>query len=79
MADFGLTKLTEVGSSTNPTGRLVGTFGYMPPEYDNFGSLFQTYALLLMLESKNLNMGLTCKFLLKLNFNLCPYIAPLLI
>ncbi|KAH9318886.1 hypothetical protein KI387_020655, partial [Taxus chinensis] len=32
VADFGLTKLTEVGgvSSTLPT-RLVGTFGYMPP------------------------------------------------
>ena len=35
VADFGLTKLTEVGSSSLPTGRLVGTFGYMPPEYDN--------------------------------------------
>jgi len=33
VADFGLTKLTEVGSSSLPTGRLVGTFGYMPPEY----------------------------------------------
>ncbi|PIA50550.1 hypothetical protein AQUCO_01200019v1 [Aquilegia coerulea] len=31
VADFGLTKLTEVGSSLQT--RLVGTFGYMPPEY----------------------------------------------
>ena len=38
VADFGLTKLTEVGSSSLPTGRLVGTFGYMPPEYDNLCS-----------------------------------------
>nr|CAZ66916.1 Nod-factor receptor 1 [Lotus pedunculatus] len=32
VADFGLTKLIEVGNSTLQT-RLVGTFGYMPPEY----------------------------------------------
>ncbi|KAK9924377.1 hypothetical protein M0R45_032747 [Rubus argutus] len=32
VADFGLTKLTEGGSTSIPT-RLVGTFGYMPPEY----------------------------------------------
>lgn len=32
VADFGLTKLIEVGNSTLHT-RLVGTFGYMPPEY----------------------------------------------
>ena len=31
VADFGLTKLTEVGVASGPT-RLVGTFGYMPPE-----------------------------------------------
>ncbi|PHT56352.1 Chitin elicitor receptor kinase 1 [Capsicum baccatum] len=31
VADFGLTKLTEVGSTSFHT-RLVGTFGYMPPE-----------------------------------------------
>ncbi|KAK9924380.1 hypothetical protein M0R45_032750 [Rubus argutus] len=35
IADFGLTKLTEVGS-TSLTTRLVGTFGYMPPEYANY-------------------------------------------
>lgn len=33
VADFGLAKLTEVGSASLHT-RLVGTFGYMPPEYD---------------------------------------------
>ncbi|KAJ8426198.1 hypothetical protein Cgig2_008915 [Carnegiea gigantea] len=31
VADFGLTKLTEVGVASGPT-HLVGTFGYMPPE-----------------------------------------------
>nr|XP_016480841.1 PREDICTED: chitin elicitor receptor kinase 1-like [Nicotiana tabacum] len=36
VADFGLTKLTEVGSSSLQT-RLVGTFGYMPPEYAQYG------------------------------------------
>ncbi|OIW04679.1 hypothetical protein TanjilG_07814 [Lupinus angustifolius] len=39
VADFGLAKLAEVGSSLRPTVRLVGTFGYMPPEYDNPYSL----------------------------------------
>ncbi|XP_024181560.1 chitin elicitor receptor kinase 1 isoform X2 [Rosa chinensis] len=38
VADFGLTKLTEVGSSSLPT-RLVGTFGYMPPEYAQYGEV----------------------------------------
>ncbi|KAI8558269.1 hypothetical protein RHMOL_Rhmol04G0077600 [Rhododendron molle] len=32
VADFGLAKLAEVGGST----RLVGTFGYMPPEYAQY-------------------------------------------
>ncbi|PIN21169.1 Non-specific serine/threonine protein kinase [Handroanthus impetiginosus] len=36
VADFGLTKLTEVGNSSLSTGRLVGTFGYMPPEYAQY-------------------------------------------
>ncbi|KAK4279213.1 hypothetical protein QN277_016948 [Acacia crassicarpa] len=39
VADFGLAKLTEVGSNTLPTGRLVGTFGYMPPEYAQYGDV----------------------------------------
>ncbi|GER31576.1 receptor protein kinase [Striga asiatica] len=39
VADFGLTKLTEVGNSSLPTGRLVGTFGYMPPEYAQYGDV----------------------------------------
>ncbi|XP_057536219.1 lysM domain receptor-like kinase 3 isoform X1 [Amaranthus tricolor] len=38
VADFGLTKLAEVGNATLPT-RLVGTFGYMPPEYAQFGEV----------------------------------------
>ncbi|KAF7146188.1 hypothetical protein RHSIM_Rhsim04G0051800 [Rhododendron simsii] len=38
VADFGLTKLTEVGGSSQPT-RLVGTFGYMPPEYAQYGDV----------------------------------------
>lgn len=36
VADFGLAKLTEYGSSSLYT-RLVGTFGYMPPEYAQYG------------------------------------------
>ncbi|KAL7102417.1 hypothetical protein ACP275_08G119300 [Erythranthe tilingii] len=39
VADFGLTKLTEVGSSSLPTGKLVGTFGYMSPEYAQYGDV----------------------------------------
>ncbi|CAO2816656.1 unnamed protein product [Amaranthus hypochondriacus] len=38
VADFGLTKLLEVGNASLPT-RLVGTFGYMPPEYAQFGEV----------------------------------------
>ncbi|KAK7385843.1 hypothetical protein VNO78_31757 [Psophocarpus tetragonolobus] len=38
VADFGLTKLIEVGGSTLNT-RLVGTFGYMPPEYAQYGDV----------------------------------------
>ncbi|KAL6330241.1 hypothetical protein AAG906_040163 [Vitis piasezkii] len=38
VAGFGLTKSTEVGSSSLPT-RLVGTFGYMPPEYTQYGDV----------------------------------------
>ncbi|KAA8515547.1 hypothetical protein F0562_018842 [Nyssa sinensis] len=38
VADFGLTKLTEVGSASLHT-RLVGTFGYMPPEYARYGDV----------------------------------------
>ncbi|PIA50549.1 hypothetical protein AQUCO_01200018v1 [Aquilegia coerulea] len=37
VADFGLAKLTEVGSSLQT--RLVGTFGYMPPEYAQYGDV----------------------------------------
>ncbi|XP_020088829.1 lysM domain receptor-like kinase 3 isoform X1 [Ananas comosus] len=38
VADFGLTKLTEFGSTSLPT-RVVGTFGYMPPEYAQYGDV----------------------------------------
>ncbi|URD80266.1 STYKc [Musa troglodytarum] len=37
VADFGLAKLTEVGASLQT--RLVGTFGYMPPEYAQYGEI----------------------------------------
>ncbi|XP_048326838.1 lysM domain receptor-like kinase 3 [Ziziphus jujuba] len=38
VADFGLTKLTEYGTNSLHT-RLVGTFGYMPPEYAQYGDV----------------------------------------
>ncbi|KAL6544719.1 hypothetical protein OROMI_023581 [Orobanche minor] len=38
VADFGLAKLTEVGGASLQT-RLVGTFGYMPPEYARYGDV----------------------------------------
>nr|CAJ14969.2 LysM receptor-like kinase [Hordeum vulgare subsp. vulgare] len=38
VADFGLTKLTEVGGASLLT-RVVGTFGYMPPEYVRYGDV----------------------------------------
>lgn len=38
VADFGLTKLTEYGSASLYT-RLVGTFGYMAPEYAQHGKI----------------------------------------
>ncbi|KAM0862249.1 hypothetical protein ACQ4PT_045376 [Festuca glaucescens] len=38
VADFGLTKLTEVGGTSLQT-RVVGTFGYMPPEYARYGDV----------------------------------------
>ncbi|XP_058210627.1 lysM domain receptor-like kinase 3 [Rhododendron vialii] len=38
VADFGLTKLAEVGGSSQLT-RLVGTVGYVPPEYAQYGDV----------------------------------------
>ncbi|KAM3223219.1 hypothetical protein ACQJBY_056892 [Aegilops geniculata] len=38
VADFGLAKLTEVGGASLQT-RVVGTFGYMPPEYFQYGEV----------------------------------------
>nr|BAF98604.1 CM0545.470.nc [Lotus japonicus] len=35
VADFGLTKLTDIESSAINTDHMAGTFGYMPPEYEN--------------------------------------------
>ncbi|VFQ60477.1 unnamed protein product [Cuscuta campestris] len=45
VADFGLTKLAEVGGSSLST-RLVGTFGYIPPEaqYGNVSPKVDVYA-----------------------------------
>ncbi|CAD6245921.1 unnamed protein product [Miscanthus lutarioriparius] len=39
VADFGLTKLTQVGNTSLPTRGIVGTFGYMPPEYARYGDV----------------------------------------
>ncbi|XP_039853522.1 chitin elicitor receptor kinase 1-like isoform X4 [Panicum virgatum] len=39
VADFGLTKLIEAGNSSLPTRGIVGTFGYMPPEYAQYGDV----------------------------------------
>uniref|UniRef100_A0A1D1YB20 non-specific serine/threonine protein kinase n=1 Tax=Anthurium amnicola TaxID=1678845 RepID=A0A1D1YB20_9ARAE len=39
VADFGLTRLTEVGSGSLQTGNFVGTFGYMSPEYARYGDV----------------------------------------
>jgi serine/threonine protein kinase len=36
VADFGLSKLSEVENSTSSAIVAEGTFGYMPPEYDEF-------------------------------------------
>ncbi|XP_076917782.1 lysM domain receptor-like kinase 3 [Bidens hawaiensis] len=39
VADFGLTKLTKFGSGNSLQTRVVGTFGYMPPEYAQYGEV----------------------------------------
>ncbi|KAB1201538.1 Chitin elicitor receptor kinase 1 [Morella rubra] len=47
VADFGLTKLVKYGNTSLPSG-LVGTFGYMPPEYARYGDVspkIDVYAL----------------------------------
>uniref|UniRef100_A0A7N2R930 non-specific serine/threonine protein kinase n=1 Tax=Quercus lobata TaxID=97700 RepID=A0A7N2R930_QUELO len=38
VADFGLTKLSKVGGVSLPT-RVMGTFGYIPPEYARYGDI----------------------------------------
>ncbi|XP_058732847.1 lysM domain receptor-like kinase 3 [Vicia villosa] len=46
IADFGLTKLTDVASSTDNTIHVAGTFGYMPPEnaYGHISRKIDVYA-----------------------------------
>ncbi|KAI5433636.1 LysM domain receptor-like kinase 3, variant 2 [Lathyrus oleraceus] len=46
IADFGLTKLTDVASSTDNTIHVAGTFGYMPPEnaYGRISRKIDVYA-----------------------------------
>nr|WIL59891.1 nodulation protein [Melilotus officinalis] len=46
IADFGLTKLTDVASSTDNTDHVAGTFGYMPPEnaYGHISRKIDVYA-----------------------------------
>ncbi|XP_042976080.1 lysM domain receptor-like kinase 3 isoform X1 [Carya illinoinensis] len=38
VADFGLSKLTE-GNTSHSTHGVMGTFGYMPPEYAQYGEV----------------------------------------
>ncbi|CAJ2653725.1 unnamed protein product [Trifolium pratense] len=46
IADFGMTKLTDVASSTDNTDHVAGTFGYMPPEnaYGHISRKIDVYA-----------------------------------
>ncbi|PNY04449.1 receptor-like protein kinase [Trifolium pratense] len=46
IADFGMTKLSDVASSTDNTDHVVGTFGYMPPEnaYGHISRKIDVYA-----------------------------------
>ncbi|GAU14460.1 hypothetical protein TSUD_250000 [Trifolium subterraneum] len=46
IADFGLTKLTDIASSTDNTDHVAGTFGYMPPEnaYGRISRKIDVYA-----------------------------------
>ncbi|KAK2431233.1 lysM domain receptor kinase [Trifolium repens] len=46
IADFGLTKLTDIASSTDKTDHMAGTFGYMPPEniYGRISRKIDVYA-----------------------------------
>lgn len=37
IADFGMAKLSEVDGIHETTGKVVGTFGYMAPEYAKYG------------------------------------------
>ncbi|GAU14472.1 hypothetical protein TSUD_250120 [Trifolium subterraneum] len=46
IADFGMTKLSNVASSTDNTDHVAGTFGYMPPEnaYGHISRKIDVYA-----------------------------------
>ncbi|RHN57369.1 putative protein kinase RLK-Pelle-LysM family [Medicago truncatula] len=46
IADFGLTKLTNIANSTDNTNHMAGTFGYMPPEnaYGRISRKMDVYA-----------------------------------
>ncbi|XP_045829751.1 lysM domain receptor-like kinase 3 [Trifolium pratense] len=46
IADFGMTKLTDVASSIDNTDHVAGTFGYMPPEnaYGHISRKIDVYA-----------------------------------
>ncbi|WJX59102.1 hypothetical protein P8452_44473 [Trifolium repens] len=46
IADFGMTKLSDVASSTDNTDHVAGTFGYMPPEnaYGHISRKIDVYA-----------------------------------
>nr|XP_004491135.2 lysM domain receptor-like kinase 3 isoform X2 [Cicer arietinum] len=46
IADFGLTKLSDVANSTDNTDHVAGTFGYMPPEnaYGRISRKIDVYA-----------------------------------
>ncbi|KAL2959590.1 hypothetical protein AAZX31_18G275500 [Glycine max] len=37
ISDFGLARIIEINQDQGGTNRIVGTFGYMPPEYAMFG------------------------------------------
>ncbi|XP_045829750.1 lysM domain receptor-like kinase 3 [Trifolium pratense] len=46
IADFGVTRLTDIANSTDQTHHMAGTFGYMPPEnaYGHISRKIDVYA-----------------------------------
>ncbi|KAA8518212.1 hypothetical protein F0562_015686 [Nyssa sinensis] len=63
VADFGLTKLTEVGSSSLHT-RLVGTFGYMASEFQVHGDGSLATLGTLNASARNLSAASTAQVIL---------------